>query len=755
MPIFHEFPYGNMHDQNYDWILKTILEFKNKYEDFTTAVNDAIARIEEQGDTEAEQLETLTETLKGMVEAAETLALENISTEKTEAIDAVQTAQNTASTAITEQTSLAITNYLSMAHIYESRLETLMAELPADEQSLLSKVLLLSKVVSGNVTQSMTWFFGAYEDGQVPDQTGILASSEISSYAILGAAGMQISISFLEGQQTDKYIMGAKWYTGYDDQASKYTGLTNVTFQDTPRSVRWTVPDTCYAFSIVLGTSNTDFDDVEPDVSAFWYTPDELRFEEIKDEVDELKNALFQITDSSANLLPINPAHANADKGITVVPYGVGVKINGTSTDVDLWWLHDVMQLSAGVYTFSANGENLSSLGITIQIRKTDSSGMNVSGLGSFTDKTTITLAETTYVRLRMYISSGKTFSNKSCIFIMASGNSVGIFTAHDTTSRNDIASLNTNFYGSNIAVVTSTWLSDNGYSDVLDLPLNRGYAIHNSSGLTGLPATGASTLFAFSPQSRTDATYATYLIIYRDVAFIALRYTSDTQLNWKKISNEPIDPIFNLSSQKKIVLIGDSITQGVGSSDYNANGETITTKDGTAYKRNTGSMSWGAKFISLMSSKYGCTCVNNGLPGWDINEIYGAIDDVCPTAEDFDYAIVMCGTNSRGKSYERVTNEITWLVTAIKNKGVIPFVFSTIDNNGANDVTTNPEMMQQAFRDVCKTLGVPFFDMTSEFTAFVNEASLDYSDIFDDTLHPNDRGYEIIYGIFRKLLKV
>ena len=290
--MIHQFPYSNMHDQNYDWIIRTVGEFKAKYEDFDSAINEAIARIEAQGDIEAHNLETLTETLKGVVEAAETLALSNIESQKNDSISAVQNAQNTASTAITEQTSLAIANYLSMAHIYENRLSTLIAELPADEASLLSKVLLLSKVVSGNVTQSMTWFFTQYEDGQVPDQTGVVEASEISSYAILGAAGMQISISFQEGQQTDKYIKGAMWYTGYDEQNEKYTGLTNVTFQNTPRSVRWAVPDTCYAFSIVLGTSNTKFDSVVPDVSAFWYTPNELRFENLENEVEDLKSTI-------------------------------------------------------------------------------------------------------------------------------------------------------------------------------------------------------------------------------------------------------------------------------------------------------------------------------------------------------------------------------------------------------------------------------------------------------------------------------
>ena len=295
-------PYTNLHDLNLDWIIKTVAEYKDKYAGFDEQVEAAIQRVIAQGDTEAEQLETLTQTLKGVVETAETLALSNIEAEKSTAIEAVQAEQNTAieavqatqttaSESITEQTTLAIANYLSMAHIYESRLSTIIAELPADDASLLSKVLLLSKVVSGNVTQSMTWFYTNYEDGQVPDQTQILTASEISSYAILGAAGMQISISFRDGQQTDKYIKGVNWFTGYDDQASKYTGFNSIFFLGQSRSVRWAVPDTCYAFSIVLATIDTDFDSVVPSVSAFWYTPDELRFDEIENGVNKLKSA--------------------------------------------------------------------------------------------------------------------------------------------------------------------------------------------------------------------------------------------------------------------------------------------------------------------------------------------------------------------------------------------------------------------------------------------------------------------------------
>lgn len=207
------------------------------------------------------------------------------------------------------------------------------------------------------------------------------------------------------------------------------------------------------------------------------------------------------------------------------------------------------------------------------------------------------------------------------------------------------------------------------------------------------------------------------------------------------------------------IVLLGDSITAGVGSSDYEPDGELVIQKsyDGVSFDtyRNLGTMSWGARFEAYMESTYpGCDVINNGIPGYTVWELWDSVDELIP--EDCDVAIIQIGTNSRNaENKERsIVKPLEDLIGYLINKGIVPVVMSNtvlVDQVAPNDEYA----VRECIRSACVNCGVQFFDVLGEMESFLRENELDERAVMKDTLHPNDRGHELIFNIYRQLLCV
>ena len=211
------------------------------------------------------------------------------------------------------------------------------------------------------------------------------------------------------------------------------------------------------------------------------------------------------------------------------------------------------------------------------------------------------------------------------------------------------------------------------------------------------------------------------------------------------------IENSLNPTSASSIVLLGDSVVQGAGSSDFSPTGESLNT---SVYptQRNVGVKAWGPMFVSLMVNVYGAACVNNGVAQMNIEDVYNNVNVLVPPgATD---AIIMCGTNDRYRSKSTIQAEMDSLLRGVLTKGVRPYVFSIIDFNGAT-YDTSPEIIQQAIKAVCASLNVPFFDMTTLWNASLLKLALSKAEVYADTFHPNDRGHELIFSIVRECLEV
>lgn len=207
------------------------------------------------------------------------------------------------------------------------------------------------------------------------------------------------------------------------------------------------------------------------------------------------------------------------------------------------------------------------------------------------------------------------------------------------------------------------------------------------------------------------------------------------------------------------IVLLGDSITAGVGSSDYKPDGQLVIQKsyDEKEYDtyRNTGAMSWAARFEVYMESTYpGCTVINNGVPGFTVWQLWDSVDSLIP--EGCDVAIIQIGTNSRNAEDKQllIVDPLEDLIEYLSNKGIVPVVMTTtvlLDQESPNDEYTVRQHIQLA----CANRGIECFDVLGEMEWQLREEELDKSTIMTDALHPNDHGHEMIFNIYRSLLCV
>lgn len=208
----------------------------------------------------------------------------------------------------------------------------------------------------------------------------------------------------------------------------------------------------------------------------------------------------------------------------------------------------------------------------------------------------------------------------------------------------------------------------------------------------------------------------------------------------------------FDIHNNANILLLGDSITRGVGSSDYDPTGEEIPGSGDPAQKRNIGTKSWAAKFADLVTTKYSGQCVNNGVSQYKTKDLLDNIDQLIPANTKM--VILTVGTNDRNASYSTLDTNVRNLITAIKNKNIKLFVFSPIPFSGATG-SLGMEKINNIFMNACKDLSVPFYSMFSEFSAFIGENNYTLSNYFADSLHPNDAGHNLMFNIYRKSLKI
>lgn len=219
---------------------------------------------------------------------------------------------------------------------------------------------------------------------------------------------------------------------------------------------------------------------------------------------------------------------------------------------------------------------------------------------------------------------------------------------------------------------------------------------------------------------------------------------------------SDVMERVFTSEEHLHIKLIGDSITQGVGSSDYSPTGEVVVKHNPKNWSRNVGEKSWAAMLKKRLESEYDVTVTNNGIRGVSTHQILYFWDELVDGSEDI--AIVMLGTNNRTiddeKNFKYTTDTLYEELQEIKDR---------LEANGTQVIfmsagpvsDRNEEVNGKHFhmKDVEEVIHRFAEDNEMEYIS-IYEKVYDYMYLTDteidallaDGIHPNDKLHRMYY---------
>ena len=218
----------------------------------------------------------------------------------------------------------------------------------------------------------------------------------------------------------------------------------------------------------------------------------------------------------------------------------------------------------------------------------------------------------------------------------------------------------------------------------------------------------------------------------------------------------------------KRIKLLGDSITHGVGGTDCAMDGEIIVDD----FSRNPNGYCWAKLFKEHLQEKYGCAVVNNACSGTTIQFILQHFDTLVD--EEDDLIICTIGTNNRHQDKktgakksreefgESFYNYILQLNNIFQKKGKNVIFVSNIPaaSNCEQDGQEfwrilHMDDINHIYKAAHAKAGFLFISLFDLFTEYLLTADETVDEHLKDGLHPNDKGYRVIFELLCNALQI
>ena len=246
-------------------------------------------------------------------------------------------------------------------------------------------------------------------------------------------------------------------------------------------------------------------------------------------------------------------------------------------------------------------------------------------------------------------------------------------------------------------------------------------------------------------------------IVIY--IAFTRYGYPIQQIFNIDLASNLTISAKTPGFFGKKVVFGGDSITHGVGGSNWNQNGRTIITVDGRTWKESPNSYSWANLMINLLKNQYGCSVTNNACTGTDTQFWSENIAALLPNKTDI--FILTIGTNDRNFDtlelcHQHIVNYLPSIITYCRMNNIRICVFSPVPASQTNEDSKKAKTWQinEWIREVCFQYNAEYYNLHDYIYNWYfsrNEPIGSYS----DGLHPNDAMYYNMFYAYCNLLDI
>lgn len=219
-----------------------------------------------------------------------------------------------------------------------------------------------------------------------------------------------------------------------------------------------------------------------------------------------------------------------------------------------------------------------------------------------------------------------------------------------------------------------------------------------------------------------------------------------------------------------RIKLLGDSITHGHSGTGFAESGENFIHQ----YRRNDDGYCWANLMRDFLKDQYDCQVINNGCSGVRTAYLVENFDTLVDEADD----LIICtiGTNDRAQYHKdgpkptrreklnQVYGDMTALAEKFQkiNKPVI-FVANipaVLEADGS--FNNQPYWRLIHMRDIhdlwfklCCQRNLPFVDLYTAVTNYCDTRNIPLADLLADGLHPNDRGYEVMFRLLMEQLGI
>lgn len=215
-----------------------------------------------------------------------------------------------------------------------------------------------------------------------------------------------------------------------------------------------------------------------------------------------------------------------------------------------------------------------------------------------------------------------------------------------------------------------------------------------------------------------------------------------------------------------RIKLLGDSITHGHSGTGYQQNGDPIT----PGFARNPDGYCWANLFKNYLESRYNCQVVNNGCSGTKTQFIIDRFDELVEPEDDI--ILCMIGTNDRHQwesdgpkktKQERLQDlyaQILTLEDKMRRTGKQYIFMAGIPaepkcETDGGIINGQPYWRQLHMDDIHDLYvkasierGFPLVDLFTRFRDYYIDNHIPLSELLADGLHPNDRGYELMFRL-------
>lgn len=264
--------------------------------------------------------------------------------------------------------------------------------------------------------------------------------------------------------------------------------------------------------------------------------------------------------------------------------------------------------------------------------------------------------------------------------------------------------------------------------------------------------------------------------------------YKQDSDISEK---NTPIDVIGKYMTLNapdynyRICLIGDSITQGMGSSGFqqydavidgmtynvrgngpnNPNatsnykiGEYLWTSGGRRWYEALDGNGWAHLFKNYMNEKFKIIVRNFGMSGINSEDLKYFINNFMDTKFNFDCIVLMIGTNNREKeNLESLYADMNDTIKTIKNYGKDLIIMACIPASIENEKNFRVHMedVHNVLRNVSYENKIPFISVYNLFMDYCSNKGIKIDTLLSDGLHPNDEGYKVMFQLISNAMGI